>query len=298
MSRLRLESSSTSQKPTRGDTPVADCSARSGSSRRRFLAGTWSAVLVGLSGCSEIENVLVEWAYRDLNILNESNVPVELALTVTTDRAIILEKTVELDTSETEQYGNLWSAGEEYTISVGVAGGDTETKTLVPQTQNDPVVVTYGTELTIDHRPQRERTAETEWRFRRTPLRRRLKYSNLVSVCRFYVEMHRDILAALVGFALIFGTDGTPELGLVRAVPVALSVDAKTDVLSAVVFDSCSLPDARVAVNDEFFHTCVFERFPFNDFGNRAFAPRSERQSSPNQLGTSVRPLRYVTHNR
>ena len=162
MSRLRSETASASQTPKRGDTRFVELASCNGASRRRFLAGAWSAVLVGLSGCSEIETLLVEWVYRDLNLLNESEDAVEITLTVTTNRAIILEETVELDTSETEQYRNLWSAGEEYTISVAITSGDTETKTVVPQTHNDPVVVTYGTELTIDHRPQRERTAETE----------------------------------------------------------------------------------------------------------------------------------------
>src|SRR6056297_3440615 len=94
----------------------------------------------------------------------------------------------------------------------------------------------------------------------------RFDHVEILGVDRLDVEPVGNVLAFVVGFALVFGADGTPELRLVRTVPAALNVDTETDQLLAVVLDHRVLPYVGVAADDEVVHMPAFACSGLNRF--------------------------------
>lgn len=122
--------------------------------RRQFLSGVTTVAAVGLAGCTEAGNLLVDFAYLDLNVLNDSDEVVVFSLEVLTEGDILLQETVELNPGGTQQYDDLWDEGGVYTVSTGLQQGIQASETIETTHADDSVVVTYGGTLEIEHRPR------------------------------------------------------------------------------------------------------------------------------------------------
>ena len=123
-----------------------------GRTRRKMLAGSGGLCLSALAGCSAVTDLLVDFTYRDLNVLNDSDGDVEMHIVIHAESETVLDTSLSLEPSETRQYGDLWNAEESYAISVELGTGEQAQRDITARTGDDPVVITYGEELVIDYR--------------------------------------------------------------------------------------------------------------------------------------------------
>ncbi|MFC7072050.1 hypothetical protein ACFQJ7_04075 [Halovenus rubra] len=103
-------------------------------SRRRFIAGTTTAAITAVAGCSTVVNWIADKAFKDVNIINELNRSVSGRITVTDpDRVVRLDEMFELpsrDGSSNQEDGNIefypdiWTTTGSYEVTIALR--DTE----------------------------------------------------------------------------------------------------------------------------------------------------------------------------
>lgn len=112
----------------------------------------------------------------------------------------------------------------------------------------------------------------------------RLDHVERLGVDGVDVEPVRDVLAFLVGLSLVGSAHGTPELGLVGAVPPALRADPETDQLLALVLDDRVPTDAGVTADDEVLHVSALAGSSLNRFGTDDPSVGVEPDSRPRSI--------------
>ncbi len=93
--------------------------------RRRVLAGSATAVLAALAGCTSVVDTIADQALEDVNVLNQLNREVSGSVTVTTSAGdTVLDETFAVPSKDADgesnvlAYDDVWQDADEYGIDV------------------------------------------------------------------------------------------------------------------------------------------------------------------------------------
>lgn len=124
--------------------------------RRRFLAATAVAGVATLAGCSGIVENLAKRALGDVNITNDTDREVTIAVVIeSADGSVVFEETVTLspsgstsgdDSQPSQQFNDVWNSTGEYEVQADVEGGPSSTETISIESTDNALLVVFTDE--------------------------------------------------------------------------------------------------------------------------------------------------------